>query len=90
MDPIDASLQRGPQSGCERADGPTPSPDRGCDLPGIGHSRDHPLELAQGLAQPVALLLASKNRQGRHPHRQQKHESLLGLGCQITRRQPTC
>ena len=43
----------------------------------------------KALAEAAALLLVTKNRQGRHPHRQQKHESLLSLGCQITRWPPT-
>ena len=43
----------------------------------------------KALAEAAALLLVTKNRQGRHPHRQQKHESLLALGCQVRTQQPT-
>jgi hypothetical protein len=47
---IDASLQRGRQGWCEEADEPAEQAERGPDIRGAGHSRDHPLQMKEALA----------------------------------------
>lgn len=39
--------------------------------------------MEKALAEAAALLLVTKNWQGQRPHRQQKHESLADIGCQM-------
>ena len=50
MEQSNASLQRGGQSSCEKADGPATPPERGPNLSRASHSRGHPLQLEKELA----------------------------------------
>ena len=50
MEQSDASLQRGRQGGCEKADESATAAERGPDLSSAGYSRGHPLQLEDVLA----------------------------------------